>query len=128
MGIKDVMWFNPGGDEMNDEEWNSGLSGSLAVLWSGQTEDVRDMQGRPIKDGTFVLFFNAHHEPVTFVLPRIRSSRAGWELIINTEEEVGFVEPGVQIPARGQYTVTGRALAVLRHGKALRKGKSDGPK
>ncbi len=128
MGIKDVMWFNPGGDEMNDEEWNSGLSGSIAVLLNGQTDDVRDMQGRPIKDDTFVLFFNAHHEPVPFILPRIRSSRAAWELIIDTVDEAGFVAPGIHIPARGQYTVTGRALAVFRHGKPLRKGKSDEPK
>src|SRR3712207_6283901 len=38
--IKDVMWFNPGGNEMSDEEWASPFVRCLGMLLSGDTIDV----------------------------------------------------------------------------------------
>ena len=29
--IRDIMWFNPGGTEMEDEEWNTAFVRSLGV-------------------------------------------------------------------------------------------------
>ena len=55
------------------------------VLLSGQGMDVHDSRGKPISDETFVPIFNAHHQKVSFHLPRIRGSRAAWELILDTE-------------------------------------------
>src|ERR1700726_5246055 len=62
--IKDIMWFNPGGSEMEDEEWNTAFMRTLGVMLSGDTIDVRDFYGRPIQDDTFLMLLNAHHEAV----------------------------------------------------------------
>jgi pullulanase/glycogen debranching enzyme len=84
------MWFNPGGTEMEDEEWNTAFVRTLGVMLSGDTIDVRDYHGRPIQDDTFLMLLNAHHETVNFVLPGQEEVR--WELIIDTRLEEGFLE------------------------------------
>jgi isoamylase len=116
LGIKDIMWLSPSGREMSDKEWTSGHARSVGLLLSGQTMDVYDSKGRPITDDTFVLFFNAHHEKLPFRLPRIRNSRAAWELILDTARETGFVEERVHYAATGTLALVERSLVVLRHG------------
>jgi isoamylase len=124
LGIKDIMWLNPSGKEMSDEEWRTGHARSVGLLLSGQTLDIRDSRGEPITDDTYVLFFNAHHEQLPFRLPRIRASRAGWELVLDTARESGFVEEKVQYPAAGTLELIERSLVVLRHGLSRQKSKS----
>ena len=67
--IRDVMWFNPGGNEMSDEEWASPFVRCIGMLLSGDTSDVLSFEGEPIRDDTFLLLINAHYEPIPFVLP-----------------------------------------------------------
>jgi glycogen operon protein len=43
--IKDVMWFNPGGNEMSEDEWNSPFVRCLGMLLSGDTIDVLSFEG-----------------------------------------------------------------------------------
>jgi hypothetical protein len=61
------------------------------MLLSGATMDVRDLRGRPLQDGTFLVLLNAYWEHVPFILPGKRDVE--WELIIDTSEDEGF--PGV---------------------------------
>src|SRR5438034_3441811 len=67
--IRDVMWFNPGGSEMSDEEWASPFVRCVGMLLSGDTVDVVNFEGEPIRDDTFLLLMNAHYEAIPFVLP-----------------------------------------------------------
>ena len=83
--IKDVMWFNPGGNEMSDEEWASPFVRCLGMLLSGDTIDVLDFEGQPIRDDTFLFLINAHFEPVPFVLPG--QEHIEWQLILDTSDE-----------------------------------------
>jgi len=54
---------------------------------------------RPIRDDTFLMLLNAHHETVNFVLPGQEEVR--WELIIDTCLEEGFLENRkLSLPAR----------------------------
>jgi isoamylase len=39
---KDVMWFNPGGNEMSDEEWESPFARCLGMLVSGDVDVIVD--------------------------------------------------------------------------------------
>ncbi|HEY5814380.1 MAG TPA: glycogen debranching protein GlgX, partial [Terrimicrobiaceae bacterium] len=118
LGIKDIMWLNPHGKEMSDEEWNSGYARSIGLLLSGQTMDVRDFRGEPIIDDTYVLFFNAHHERLPFRLPRIGTSRAGWELVLDTSRENGFLDEKIHYPSGGTVELVDRSVVVLKHGLA----------
>src|SRR5215217_2038171 len=90
--IKDVMWFNPGGNEMSEEEWSSPFVRCLGMLLSGDTIDVLSFQGEPIRDQTFLLLINAHYDTIPFVLPG--EEHLEWRLVLDTMNEAGFVENG----------------------------------
>lgn len=121
LGIKDIMWFNPDGREMSDEEWSVGYARSMGVLLSGLGMDVRDFKGEPITDDTFVILFNAHHEQIEFKLPRIKNSRAGWEMILDTNLPEGFLANKTRHSAAASVPVEARSVVVLKHGLAREK-------
>ena len=110
--VKDIMWFNPGGTEMNDDEWTTGFVRTLGMLLSGDTMDVYDEHGELIHDDTFLMLCNAFHEPVNFVLPGHEEVR--WELIIDTEEESGFLKKPVECAAGDDFELGGRSLYLLK--------------
>jgi glycogen operon protein len=110
--VKDIMWFNPGGGEMTDEEWNSHFVRCLGMLLSGKTMDVRDERGEPIVDDTFLLLFNAHHESQKYVLPGRMDVR--WGLLIDTAEDAGFIESPRVFQAGQAIRLVDRSLCLLR--------------
>src|SRR5437763_919396 len=61
--IKDVMWFNPGGNEMSEEDWSLPFARCLGMMLSGDTIDVLSFQGKPIRDDTFLFVVNSHYDP-----------------------------------------------------------------
>ena len=106
------MWFNPGGIEMEDEEWNTTFVRTLGVMLSGDTIDVRDFYSRPIQDDTFLMLLNSHHETVNFVLPG--QEEVSWELIIDTRLEEGFLETPKIFASSDEYDIGDRSFSLLR--------------
>ncbi len=109
--IKDVMWFNPGGNEMSEDDWSSPFARCLGMLLSGDTIDVRSFVGEPIRDQTFLLLLNAHYETIPFVLPG--EEHLGWRLIIDTANENGFVDDEKKFSSGDDFEVEGRAIKLL---------------
>jgi glycogen operon protein len=110
--IKDVMWFNPGGNEMSDEEWASPFARCLGMLLSGDTIDVLSFHGEPTRDQTFLLLINAHYEPIPFVLPG--EEQLEWRLLIDTVDEDGFIDDGDKFSSGDEVELEGRATKLLR--------------
>ena len=110
--IKDVMWFNPGGNEMSDEEWASPLVRCVGVLLSGDTIDVLSFEGEPIRDETFLFLLNAHFEPLPFVLPG--QEHLEWMLLLDTAEEHGFLSEPKKYASGDDVEVIGRGLKLLK--------------
>jgi isoamylase len=110
--VKDIMWFNSSGAEMNDQDWQNGFAKCLGMLVSGSTIYVRDSKGEPIRDETFLLLCNAHYEPLTFILPGREEIR--WELVLDTSKERGFVKPQKVIPAGDEVELVDRSLSLLK--------------
>ncbi|HZJ37730.1 MAG TPA: glycogen debranching protein GlgX [Chthoniobacterales bacterium] len=110
--IKDVMWFNPGGNEMSDEEWASPFVRCVGVLLSGDTIDVLSFEGEPIRDETFLLLLNAHFEPLPFVLPG--QEHLEWMLLLDTAEERGFLSEPKKFASGDDVEVIGRGLKLLK--------------
>ena len=73
---------------MTDEEWNSPFVRCLGMLLSGDTIDVQSFEGEPIRDDTFLLLINAHHEPLQFVLPG--QKKVEWQLLLDTASAAAF--------------------------------------
>ncbi|MGH9487486.1 MAG: glycogen debranching protein GlgX [Terriglobales bacterium] len=109
----DIGWFQPGGAAMEGEAWNQGHA--LAVYLSGAAVPARDAAGVFIQDDSFLLLFNAHHEPVEFHLPaaeatgRVRS----WRRVLDTSVQAAPAE-GVELAAGAAVQVEARSLQVLR--------------
>ncbi|MEA3212379.1 MAG: isoamylase [Chthoniobacter sp.] len=110
-GLKDLMWFDTTGSEMTQEAWGGGHR-CLAMLLSGDTLDVRNTQGEPVRDDTFLLLFNAHHESVKFALPGKENVK--WELLLDTRDEAGFLTDLTHHASNDELDVLDRSLCVLR--------------
>ncbi len=110
--IRDVMWFNEGGNEMSDEEWASPLVRCLEMLLSGDTVDVLNFQGEPIRDETFLLLLNGYHEAIPFMLPG--EEHLEWELIVDTMDEEGFLREPRKFASGDDVEVGARAACLLK--------------
>jgi glycogen operon protein len=110
--IRDVMWFNPGGNEMTDEEWSSPFVRAIEVLLSGDTIDVLTFEGEPIRDETFLFLINAHFEPLPFVLPG--EEHLEWLLMLDTAEEHGFLPEPQKFASGDDVEVIGRGMKLLK--------------
>jgi isoamylase len=112
-GLPDVVWLRPDGEEMEVEDWNRGDGHALGVFLNGQEIPTHDRDGKPIRGSSFLIFFNAFWEPITFAVPERLG--AAWELVICTaddEAEGSQHDPGSQIEVRD------RSLVVLRRERA----------
>ena len=110
--IKDVMWFNPGGNEMSEEEWSSPFVRCLGMLLSGDTVDVLNFEGQPVRDETFLLLINAHYEPIQFLLPGLENLE--WELILDTSDEDGFLSGTKKLASGEDVELTERSALLFR--------------
>ena len=110
--IRDVMWFNPGGNEMSEEEWAHPFVRCLGMLLSGDTMDVLTFKGEPIRDETFLLLVNAHYEPIPFVLPG--QEHIEWQLILDTMNAEGFFTEPKKFASGDDVDLGGRAACLLQ--------------
>ena len=114
-GVKDIMWFSTNGTEMTQEEWNSGVLRCLGMMLSGDTMDIRDAEGRPVRDDTFLMLFNAHHEPVKFELAGAEG--VDWEVFLDTRYETGLPEAPIRLTSGDERELMERSMAILRLAK-----------
>lgn len=82
--IKDISWYRPDGEEMTEEEWNAGWVRCLGMYMSGKTLDDVDRYGEPVRDDSFLLCLNPHHEHIQFFLPTVFN--CCWELLVDTRD------------------------------------------
>ncbi|MCL5098475.1 MAG: glycogen debranching protein GlgX [Candidatus Omnitrophica bacterium] len=111
-GVKDIVWLKADGGEMTDEEWNTGWMRTLGVRLDGGGLDVMDERGRRVTDDTLLVLFNAHHEPVSFVLPAYVPG-ARWEGIIDTNRPE-FKEGKEVIDGGASVQLAARSLRLFR--------------
>jgi isoamylase len=80
---KEVMWLTPDGREMTELEWNQAFARCLGVYLAGTAIRRIDRRGQAVKDNNFLVLFNAHHEPIDFVLPQLVQESA-WMAVLDT--------------------------------------------
>jgi isoamylase len=109
--IKDVLWLNPKGNEMTEDEWRDATVCCLGMFLSGQGLDEMDERGRKRGDENFLLLLNAHHQDVEFILPAFRPS-ARWNAWMDTSREAGL-RPSETYDASAVYPLQARSMVVL---------------
>jgi isoamylase len=110
--IKDVMWFNPGGNEMSEEDWSLPFARCFGMMLSGDTIDVLNFQGEPIRDDTFLFLLNAHYEAISFLLPG--QEHLEWQLLIDTGTESGFLAEPKSFASGDELPVIDRGACLLK--------------
>ena len=109
--IKDVLWLNPAGHEMSEDEWRDSSIRCLGMFLSGQGLDETDERGRRLSDENFLVLLNAHHEDVEFVLPAYRPG-ARWTAWMDTSRE-GGLRPADTYDSGASYPLQARSMVVL---------------
>jgi isoamylase len=106
----DITWLRPDGEEMTEEEWNAGWVRCIGVYLNGRTLDDVNGVGEPIRDESYLIMFNPHHEPIQFYMPR----RAGvaWQVVLDSADPDGTGKP--PIGPSTPYQLVARSSAVLR--------------
>ncbi|MGH3322220.1 MAG: glycogen debranching protein GlgX [Streptosporangiaceae bacterium] len=110
-GLRDIVWLTPAGGEMTDADWETASVKSIGVFLNGEALTEPDTRGQPIRDGSFLLLFNAHSSDLRFTVPG-KEFGDTWEIALDT------ALPGIgqhpTIKAAGQVDVEERSLLVLR--------------
>jgi glycogen operon protein len=111
-GAPDVWWFRPDGRRMTQADWSRGDAFALGAFLNGAEIPTLTEDGEPIDDESFIVLFNAWHEPVTFVLPPTRFGRRWAHELCTAEPDLP--PNGTTLAARAEVPLGGRALRVLR--------------
>jgi isoamylase len=106
--VKDVMWINASGKEMQKNDWEDGKMRCFGMLIDGraQTSGIK----RRASNVTLLIVVNGYHEPVKFTLPEFVDGDQ-WLTLIDTNNpersETSTLRTG------NEYEVTGRSLLLL---------------
>jgi glycogen operon protein len=107
LGVKDVTWLTPSGDEMNPEHWSDGNARCLGVLLDGRAQETGIR--RIGTDATLLLVLNAHDDIVRFKLPEAVGGRQWLCLVDTNQAETDFARH----PFGHEYEVTARSLLLF---------------
>jgi glycogen operon protein len=110
LGIQDISWFEPAGQEMAEEAWHTGYARCLGVRLAGDLLEEAGERGEDIVGDTILLLLNAHYEALPFTLPATQEGEL-WERLLDTADSqvLPLTYTGGQ-----QYTLQGRTMTVLR--------------
>lgn len=113
-GVHDILWFNPDGMEMTEEQWNHDYAKALGIFINGEELVQVNDKGDRILGESFLMFLNAHHEAIEFAIPE-RLQLWEWQVIIDTVEPQ-FLAAGPVYKHDQVISVTERSLILLQRG------------
>jgi len=111
--LEDIGWFRPDGDQMSDEDWESGFAKSVSVFLNGAGIREPDARGEPVTDSSFFLLFNAHDEGIEFLLPEIGAA-SSWHVVIDTHAPMLDDADPRSVKTGDRIAVEARSILVLR--------------
>lgn len=109
---KDILWLQPSGQEMTDQEWSQDFAKSIGIFLSGKDLHERDRQNRLINDDDFIWLMNASHVPIDFALPGLTHGQK-WEIEFDTAQENAIA--GGKIDPKKPYALQPRSSVLLVH-------------
>ena len=109
--IKDILWLKPDGKEMTDQEWNQESARCLGWFLAGEGLNELNERGESVRDESFLVLANAHHESIPFALP-VLPQNMQWVTLIDTSTEPD-ANPGCSHDGEATYTLEPRSLALL---------------
>jgi len=109
--VRDIIWLQPNGREMSDQQWRAGYVRCLGVLMNGEAMREWGEDGSLIYDEPLLLLLNAHHDKIHFLLPSSGRHKRWARLVDTNEPKLPADDPPLR--AGDKYLLTGRSLALL---------------
>jgi isoamylase len=91
--LRDIAWFTPGGDEMSEQDWESGFGRSIMVFLNGDAIGDVDRRGERVLDDSFLMCFNAHDDDIEMTVPEAGYGTE-WSVVVDTGTGEVFAESG----------------------------------
>ena len=120
--LADIAWFTPAGEEMTEQDWDSGFGKCVTVFLNGDGLYDIDARGERVVDDSFLLCFNAHFEDIEVTLPppeygtrwaKVVDTAAGEIVVLSHAPGIVAATPPT-VDAGGVATVAARSLLVLQ--------------
>ncbi|MFJ3484942.1 glycogen debranching protein GlgX [Pseudomonas sp. NPDC090202] len=108
LGVKDVTWLSPSGEEMTIEQWHDRNARCLGMLMDGRAQETGIR--RRGSEATLLLVVNAHHEGVNFTLPEVPEG-VQWTCLIDTNQP--DIKGKETFAFDSEYTVSPRSLLLF---------------
>ena len=108
LGVKDLMWINANGSEMEDEHWGDSNMRCFGMLMDGRAQPtgIKKRGG----DATLLLVINAHDDLVKFTLPESYGGE-DWALLFDTNLEQNDAKGSCKTGE--SYGVTARSVLLF---------------
>ena len=107
LGVKDVAWIKPDGQEMDQAAWDDTHTRCLGIVLDGRAQ-ASGIKRRG-QDATVLVVLNSYHEGVPFTLPTVPGGQ-GWQLLVDTNLDT----PAMDVfPIGHAYVATGRSLLLF---------------
>ncbi|MDD0843557.1 glycogen debranching protein GlgX [Pseudomonas sp. Gutcm_11s] len=108
LGVKDVTWLTPDGEEMSEEHWHDAEARCMGMLMDGRAQPTGIH--RSGEDATLLLILSAYHEVVEFLLPEVAEGSAWRCLVDSARPQLRGVEPQ---PFGSRHAVEARSLLLF---------------
>ncbi|MEP7090961.1 MAG: glycogen debranching protein GlgX [Nocardioidaceae bacterium] len=109
-GPKDLAWVHPEGREMTEADWFDDRLHTFGMFVSGDPLRAPGPRGEPLRDASFLLYFNAHGDPGKAKMPRNQWVSVG-EVVLSTDSGHPV---GEQVTAGEVILIEPRSMIVLR--------------
>lgn len=108
LGVKDVTWLDPQGNEMSPEQWEDSNGRALAMLLDGRAQPTGIRKRGD--DATLLIIVNAHHDVVNFVLPEVPQG-INWTCLMDTNRPT--LRDHETLEFGSEFMVTGRSFLLF---------------
>ncbi len=108
--LHDVGWFNPAGEPMTLQDWNSGFARSMSVFLNGEGLVATGPRNERIVDDSFLVMFNAHWDSVSFTVPKGLGGSM-WQVQIDTATNK---TRDLLVAENDEWEIGGWAIVVLQ--------------
>ena len=109
--VRDIAWLTHDGREMTHEDWGKGFHKCVAAFLNGEAITAPNARGERVVDDSFLLCFNAHDQPVKFVMPHADYAYE-WTVELDTNDPVGHADRVVK--AEDTVSLPSHSILVLR--------------
>ena len=108
-GLPDIAWFQPSGQEMTGEDWDSGFGKCVVAFLNGLGISEVDPRGERVTDDSFLLCYNAHYEDIEITLPG-EEYGSRWAIVVDTAAGEVF-----DLPASTPRVIVHTAVGGAQH-------------